>query len=538
MGKFRTILCTLLLSLTTLVMGQQQDMTIIRSKAAAGDAEAQFNLALEYGENSDWDNMFTWMEKAGEQGYEPAIKMLFAIYSRDYSVKSNRPVWEQLRKFENNEKAFYWIKKWAENGQIKQLAVLAAFYYLGTGVKENWEEAYAIYKKVVAMQPITEHDTLCIANAEAMLGTFYEGGKAGLEQSDEQAAYWYKRAAERKTNDNGTAAFQLAKLYLDGNGVKQDFDQAIYWFNVAKEKGHKEIDIWLSRAEQKKQQYLASANKPTVPEDNRLPALPSPIVSDNVDENIPHTHLTDDKTYAVIIGNENYENEADVPFAEHDAETFRQYAEYTLGIPSQHINFVTNAGLNKIRGLVRWLKEAMSIHKGQGKVIVYYAGHGIPDESNHSAYLLPVDGIGNDVESAYPLDKFYKELGDMPAERIIVFLDACFSGAKREGDMMASARGVAIKVKDSAPKGNMIVFTAAQGDETAYPYKQQKHGMFTYYLLSKLQKTQGDATLGDLSDYLIKEVKRQSFVENNKLQTPTVIPSQALMNNWQTMKLK
>ena len=54
--------------------------------------------------------------------------------------------------------------------------------------------------------------------------------------------------------------------------------------------------------------------------------------------------------------------------------------------------------------------------------------------------------------------------------------------------MLASARGVAIKVKQTIPVGNMVVFTAAQGDETAYPYKEEEHGLFTYYLLKKLQE--------------------------------------------------
>ena len=65
-----------------------------------------------------------------------------------------------------------------------------------------------------------------------------------------------------------------------------------------------------------------------------------------------------------------------------------------------------------------------------------------------------------------------------------------------------------------------------------------KHGMFTYYLLKKLQETKGDVTLGDLGDYLTREVRRESFDENSKLQTPTVIPSQALAGSWQQMKLK
>ena len=49
--------------------------------------------------------------------------------------------------------------------------------------------------------------------------------------------------------------------------------------------------------------------------------------------------------------------------------------------------------------------------------------------------------------------------------------------------MMASARGVAIKVKQQTPKNKMVVFSAAQENETAYPFKTKQHGLFTYFLL-------------------------------------------------------
>ncbi len=115
-----------------------------------------------------------------------------------------------------------------------------------------------------------------------------------------------------------------------------------------------------------------------------------------------------------------------------------------------------------------------------------------------------------------------------------MFLDACVSGAKREGDMLASARGVAIKVKETQPKGNMVVFSAAQNDETAYPYKEQKHGLFTYYLLKKIQETKGEVTLGDLADFVKTHVERQSVVINGKLQSPFITGN----NSWKSWKLK
>ena len=104
--------------------------------------------------------------------------------------------------------------------------------------------------------------------------------------------------------------------------------------------------------------------------------------------------------------------------------------------------------------------------------------------------------------------------------------------------MPASARGVAIKAKKSNPVGNMVVFSAAQGDETAYPYKEQRHGMFTYYLLKKLQETKGEATLGEISDYVTSEVRKQSIVINGKMQTPTLTSSSAIGDAWRNWKLK
>ena len=126
----------------------------------------------------------------------------------------------------------------------------------------------------------------------------------------------------------------------------------------------------------------------------------------------------------------------------------------------------------------------------------------------------------------------------MSSKATIVLLDACFSGTQRDGSMINKARGVAIKVKEEAPQGNMLVFSAAQGDETAHQLEDKHHGLFTYCLLKELQATQGDVDLGTLTDNVTKQVKRQSVVINNKRQTPTVSPSAAMTDSWRNMKLK
>lgn len=142
------------------------------------------------------------------------------------------------------------------------------------------------------------------------------------------------------------------------------------------------------------------------------------------------------------------------------------------------------------------------------------------------------------LETGYSLKQFYNQLGDMPSSGVIVFMDACFSGSKRGDGMLASARGVAIKAKPHEPQGKMMVFSAAQGDVTAYPLKDKNHGLFTYYLLKKLKDTKGNVTMGELSNYISDQVGKKSIVSNGKSQTPTVTTSSSIKDNWKSMKLK
>ena len=256
-----------------------------------------------------------------------------------------------------------------------------------------------------------------------------------------------------------------------------------------------------------------------------------------VDENIPISNKKNTNTFVVIIANENYQSVASVPFALNDGNIFREYCLKTLGIPEKQIKYIPNATGNQIKAQVNWLQTICEVFE-DAQIIFYYAGHGIPDESSRTAYLLPVDGLGTDVTTGYKLDDLYSALGNIPANNVTVFMDACFSGSKREQGMLASARGVAIKAKSGMPQGNMVVFSAAQGDETAYPNNEERHGMFTYFLLKKLQDTKGDVTLHELGEYITKNVSQQSILLNGKSQTPCVTPSATLDASWREWKLK
>jgi hypothetical protein len=256
---------------------------------------------------------------------------------------------------------------------------------------------------------------------------------------------------------------------------------------------------------------------------------------DNVDTKILVNDVKDENTFVVIISNENYKYEESVPFAKNDGEVFRIYCQKTLGIPESNIRYAPDATLNEMNYQFSWLEDALKAYDGTARAIIYYTGHGMPDESSKEAYLLPVDGFSKSpATSALSTRALYDKLGKMNSKSIMVFLDACFSGAKRDGNMLASSRGVAIKPNSNPVGSNTVVFSAAQGHETAYPYKSMKHGMFTYYILDKLQQAGGAVTMGDLSDYVTTQVKRKSVVENGKSQTPTVV---AINNDWKGWQL-
>lgn len=265
-------------------------------------------------------------------------------------------------------------------------------------------------------------------------------------------------------------------------------------------------------------------------------AQTSQYVSD-VDRNIPVSDKNHPETFVLVISNENYEYLENVNFAHNDGEVFAEYCLKTLGLPEENIHLIKNATMNNIKRELNLMGQIAEAYKGEAAFIIYYAGHGIPDESNGNSYLLPVDGYPSDLTTCYSLTDFYSKIGKFASRKTVVFIDACFSGSLRGDGMLQAARGVALKAKPAEPEGKMVVFSAAQGDETAYPVEKERHGLFTYWLLKNIKDSEGKITLGELSEKLIDEVGRQSLVINGKKQTPGIQISPALENEWQRLTI-
>jgi len=281
--------------------------------------------------------------------------------------------------------------------------------------------------------------------------------------------------------------------------------------------------------------------------DKGAPLAPVDFLAD-VDKDIPKTDSVNDHLYALIIGNEDYsafnfgkDREADVEYATNDAAIFTRYLTSTLGVDKSHINMGGRIPMKNVTGKMTeqgldWLSNIAGIDSS-ACLLFYYAGHGSPDPVTREAYLVPVDVSGNNIKDGIKLDDLYATLAANNPQKAIVFLDACFSGGGRNHGLLADNRSIRVKPKTNIISGNEVVITSSSGTETSAPYHEKQHGLFTYFLLKKLQQSKGLVTLGELADYIKTEVTKESYLRNEP-QNPTVKYTSQIEENWRNWKIR
>lgn len=272
-------------------------------------------------------------------------------------------------------------------------------------------------------------------------------------------------------------------------------------------------------------------------------AIQQIMLGSDVDRNIPITANKKTNCFALIIGNEDYtkyqsgiNSESNVEFAINDARIFKEYCIKAIGIPEENINYITNATSGQMKQGLDKLNKLMKYSNGKSELIFYYAGHGLPDPISHEPYLIPVDVSGNNIQNAIKLNEVYSALTEYPAPRVTVYLDACFSGGGRNQGLI-SARAVKIQPKAGSLKGNIVVFSASSKEQISSPYKDKYHGLFTYYLLKKLQETKCDVSYAELADYLKREVGLNAVKINSKEQNPQVNISPNIDKTWESWRV-
>jgi len=236
--------------------------------------------------------------------------------------------------------------------------------------------------------------------------------------------------------------------------------------------------------------------------------------------------------WAVIIGVGRYDS-AGIPFLKYsvpDADAMYEVLTAGAGFKKDHVFLLTDRAERK--PTLRNIKYALGTllarsARKDDTVIVYFAGHGAPEvdprgieRDGLAKYLIPSDADPDDLYStALPMDELQTIFGRIEAERVVMFLDACYSGAAG-GRTFASKKTRAGSVDDlflerlTRAKGRAII-TASRPAEVSIELPELGHGIFTYFLTEGLRgaadlNRDGIVSLDELYAYVEQQVSRKS----------------------------
>jgi hypothetical protein len=237
------------------------------------------------------------------------------------------------------------------------------------------------------------------------------------------------------------------------------------------------------------------------------------------------------ESWAVIIGVGRYENPRipSLRYAVADADAVYNVL-IASGYKKDNVLLLTDRAERK--PTLRNIKYALGtfLARSAGKddtVIVYFAGHGAPEvdprgleRDGLAKYLIPSDADPDDLFStALPMDDLQTIFDRIEAERVVAFLDSCYSGAAG-GRTFAAKKTRAVNVDDlflerlTRSKGRVII-TAARPSEVSIELPDLGHGVFTYYLTEGLKGAgdlngDGIVSLQELYEYVQQQVVQKS----------------------------
>jgi len=207
----------------------------LRSAAAAGDSNAQFQLGVRYYLGSNVPPSLVeavkWWRNAAEVKHPAAAFNLGAVSLQDAGSPTNRI------------EAFEWFclaALWGDSEAVQVLRGLAGALKpdeVIAGVGRNWVKCGKDID-LAGILPFTRDPAV-----QTLLGEAYAQG-AGVPQDYRVARNWFERAAGQ---GNRLAQSALGTVFRRGLGVPQDLRQAATWYRRAAEAGDPDSAWFLSQ---------------------------------------------------------------------------------------------------------------------------------------------------------------------------------------------------------------------------------------------------------------------------------------------------
>ena len=186
--------------------------------------------------------------------------------------------------------------------------------------------------------------------------------------------------------------------------------------------------------------------------------------------------------YALVIGNNRYQNLRDLRSAVNDAKAISSLLEIDYGF---NVELLENATRKDILQSLKRLRETA---RTKDNVLIYYAGHGSLDQAADEGYWLPVDAERDDDSNWILTDRVTSQVKAMKAKHVMVVADSCFSGTITR----------AIKIEQRTPEWlSEIVKKKARtaltsgGLEPVLDTGSGNHSAFAHAFISLLEENNG-----------------------------------------------
>jgi peptidoglycan/xylan/chitin deacetylase (PgdA/CDA1 family)/uncharacterized caspase-like protein len=213
------------------------------------------------------------------------------------------------------------------------------------------------------------------------------------------------------------------------------------------------------------------------------------------------------KSWAIVIGIDDYPKWPKLRYAVNDAEAVRQTLVERLGFPADHVFSLTNQDATR-NGILSVFHTKL-LHGGiqrDDRVFVFFAGHGATrklSSGRELGYLIPYDSDPEQFATdAIPMTEIQNIAESLPAKHIFFVTDACYSGLG-----LARSANSATYMRDNSRRIGRQMLTAGGADQAVADGGPNGHSIFTWTLL------QGLAGKADLNgDGLITATELAAYV--------------------------
>ncbi|WP_140919638.1 caspase family protein [Limnobaculum xujianqingii] len=165
------------------------------------------------------------------------------------------------------------------------------------------------------------------------------------------------------------------------------------------------------------------------------------------------------------------------------------------------------------------LKGLADRAKSSDTVVIFFSGHGtrLGEDVEASSALIPFDcSLDNILESVMSEEEFSLALKNIQASRIVVFIDACHSGASISFKNLSSCfsnQGYSEKSLSRLAEGNgRVLIASSRASEYSLVFNGARNSLFTEHLLNVLRgggHTHGDGVIRvfDVFNHVSEQVR-------------------------------